>query len=113
MLLSVHRPPNVAAATASASRTGATSCTRNTLAPRSSASTFEATVPREPLAREPRQARPSVRPRCVPEEALARGADHDRAAEREQLVQAAQQLEVVLDGLAEADARVEQHPLAR
>ena len=47
------------------------------------------------------------------EEALARGADHDRAAQRQQLVQTAQQLEVVRDGLAEADARVEQHaPLA-
>ena len=33
--------------------------------------------------------------------------------ERGQLVEAAQQLEVVLDGLAEADPRVEQDPLAR
>jgi 7,8-dihydroneopterin aldolase/epimerase/oxygenase len=39
--LSVHRPTNVAAATASAWRTGATSCTRNTLAPRSNANTLE------------------------------------------------------------------------
>ena len=52
------------------------------------------------------------------EEALARGADHDRPADRDDLVEAPQQLEVVLDGLAEADARVEPdallgHPLGR
>jgi hypothetical protein len=43
-----------------------------------------------------------------PEEALARRADHDRAPERDDLVQPAQQLEVVLERLAEADAGVEQ-----
>src|SRR4051794_35046669 len=41
------------------------------------------------------------------QEALARSADHDRPADGDDLVEAAQQLEVVLDGLAEADARVE------
>src|SRR5580693_1433974 len=45
LLLAVHLPPNVAAATASAAATGATSCTRKTLAPRSSAITFVAIVP--------------------------------------------------------------------
>src|SRR5919108_204402 len=45
------------------------------------------------------------------EEGLARGADEHRETDRDDLVQAAQQCEVVLDGLAEADARVEHDPL--
>src|SRR5258708_4309152 len=53
-LLAAQRPPNVEAATVSASRNGATSWTRNTHAPRSSASTFEASVP----ARRPGSPRP-------------------------------------------------------
>src|SRR5665648_276831 len=43
--VAVHLPLNVAAATAKAAATGATSWTRNTLAPRSSAITFVAIVP--------------------------------------------------------------------
>src|SRR5687768_6344712 len=43
------------------------------------------------------------------EEALARRADHDRPAERHDLAEPAQQLEVVVDGLAEADAGIEPH----
>src|SRR5262245_49506669 len=45
------------------------------------------------------------------EEALSRGADHDRPAERRNLAEAAQQLEVVLDRLAEADPRIHPDPL--
>src|SRR5829696_6960426 len=41
------------------------------------------------------------------EEALARGPDHDGPADRHDLVEPAQQLEVVLHRLAEADAGVE------
>ena len=41
------------------------------------------------------------------EEALARGPDDDRPADRHELVESPQQLEVVLDGLAEADPGVE------
>ena len=51
------------------------------------------------------------RPVILPEERLAARPDHERAAEVGQLVQPAQQLEVVLDRLAEADARVELDPL--
>ena len=47
------------------------------------------------------------------EEALARGTDHERPAQRGQLVEAAQQLEVVRGGLAEPDPRVEHDPLLR
>src|SRR6185437_16388889 len=43
----------------------------------------------------------------LPERALAREADHERAAEREQDVEPPEQLEVVLDRLAEPDAGVE------
>src|SRR5215218_2008483 len=45
------------------------------------------------------------------DEALARGADDQRPAQLGQLRQAPQQLEIVLGGLAEADARVEPDPL--
>ena len=47
------------------------------------------------------------------ERALAGEADDDRPAEREQDVEAADELEVVLDRLPEADARVEADPLLR
>ena len=47
----------------------------------------------------------------APEEGLARGADHERTADRHELVEAAQQLEVVRGGLAEADPGVEQDAL--
>ena len=47
------------------------------------------------------------------QEALARGADDDRPAELDDLVQAGEQLEVVVDGLAEADAGIEPDSLAR
>src|SRR5262245_66109348 len=40
-----HAPPRMAHATSSASRFGFTSCTRNSLAPRSSAATFAPIVP--------------------------------------------------------------------
>jgi hypothetical protein len=49
--------------------------------------------------------------REAPQEALARGADHDGAANGHDLVQTAKQRQVVLDRLAEADAGIEQHPL--
>src|SRR6266851_4505921 len=39
--------------------------------------------------------------------ALAREPDQDRPPDRDELVEAAHKLEVLLDGLAEADARVE------
>src|SRR5690349_2252324 len=42
-----------------------------------------------------------------PEEALARGPDHDRAAELGQLAEPPEQLEVVFERLAEADSRVD------
>ena len=45
------------------------------------------------------------------DEALARGADHDRPAEVAQLAEPAQQLEVVLEGLAEPDPGIEPDPL--
>src|SRR6476659_2621599 len=45
------------------------------------------------------------------DEALARGADQDRPAEVAQLAEPAQQLEVVLERLAEADPRVDPDPL--
>ena len=44
------------------------------------------------------------------EERLARGADHERAADRDELVEPPQQLEVVLDRLAEADPGIEHDP---
>jgi hypothetical protein len=47
------------------------------------------------------------------ERALPREADDYGAAERGQDVEAADELEVLLDGLAEADARVEGDPLLR
>ena len=43
----------------------------------------------------------------APERALPRGADQDRPPERDDLVEPADELEVVLDRLAEADAGVE------
>ena len=43
----------------------------------------------------------------LPERALAREADHERPADRGELGEPPDELEVVLDGLAEADARVE------
>src|SRR5947209_2591288 len=45
--------------------------------------------------------------------ALARVADEHRAAEPEKDVEATHELEIVLDGLAEADAGVEADPLLR
>src|SRR5688500_12986569 len=45
------------------------------------------------------------------DERLARGAEHDRPADRGDLVEAAQQLEVVLERLAEADPGVQLHAL--
>ena len=45
----------------------------------------------------------------LPQRALAREADDDRAAQRGQLVEPPDELEVVLDGLAEADARIQAH----
>src|SRR4051812_1204874 len=45
------------------------------------------------------------------DEALARGADHQGAAELTQLAEAAQQLHAVGAGLAEADAGIEPDPL--
>ncbi len=50
------------------------------------------------------------RPTSFGEAALAREADEHRPAERAELVEAADELEVVLGGLAEADARVEADP---
>ena len=47
----------------------------------------------------------------LPQRALAREADEHRPAEREQHVEPPHELEVVLDRLAEADARVEADPL--
>ena len=49
----------------------------------------------------------SSSPEEAPEEALAGGADEHGPAERDDLVQAREELEVVLHGLAEADAGVE------
>ncbi len=48
-------------------------------------------------------------PGQLAEERLARDAEHDWAPERDQLVEPGNQREVVLDGLAEADAGVEHH----
>ena len=45
------------------------------------------------------------------EKALARGTYHDRPPDAHELIQAREQLQVVRDRLAEADARVEQHLL--
>src|SRR3954451_7871407 len=45
------------------------------------------------------------------DEALARGADDDRPAEPPQLAETAQKLEVVREGLAEPDARVDPDPI--
>lgn len=47
------------------------------------------------------------------EKRLARGADHHRATERHDLVEPPEELEVVREGLPEADPRVEQDPLLR
>ena len=72
-----------------------------------------AALEREHVRRE--RPREPFRPRCGPadarEKALARRADHDRPAERDDLVEATDQREVVLIALAEADPRVEQHAL--
>ena len=94
----------VAAVTVSASSTGATSWTRNTRAPRSYASTSVATVAAEPLGRIGAAGQP-------PEKALTARPDQDGTADRDQLRQPAQQLEIVLGRLAEPDPRVEQDPL--
>ena len=51
---------------------------------------------------------PGSAPRMAPEEALARGAEHDRPPELPQPREPAQQRQVVSDGLAEADAGVDQ-----
>ena len=107
-----HRAPNVAAATASAARTGATSCTRKHA--RAALVCEHARGDRARAACPPRRRgspRDSGSGEDPPEEALARGPDHQRAPERGELVQAAQQLEVVREGLAEADPGVEQHAL--
>ena len=92
-----------ASATRSACAIGATSCTRTTSAPLATAITLEAIVP-------PRRSldRGAV---DLADEALARGADDDRAAEVAQLAQPRQQLEVVLERLAEADPGVDRDPL--
>ena len=92
----------VAAATARASWTGATSWTRNIRAPRSYAITLVASVAATRSS--------SSRPVILPEERLARGPDEHRPAQRDQLVQPRQQLEVVRERLAEADPRVEHDP---
>ena len=55
--------------------------------------------PADPLVR--------LAPRDRADEPLARRADDDRPAEVAQLAEAAQELEVVLERLAEADARVD------
>src|SRR2546426_5907912 len=59
---------------------------------------------RRQRAREPIAFRPAGE---SPDKPLARDADHDRASDRDDLVQAAQELEVVVEGLAEADPGVE------
>ena len=72
-------------------------------APRSNASTLAATPPAARSA--------SLGPVRAPDEPLPRHAHDHRAAEGHDLVQAPQQLEVVLERLAEADAGVEPDPL--
>ena len=62
------------------------------------ARTLAATVPGDAVVRVGRARQPA-------DERLARDADEDGEAERDDLVEAAQQLEVVLERLAEADAR--------
>src|SRR5207249_12056496 len=52
-------------------------------------------------------------PENPPEEALARGADENGKTERHDLVQPRQELEVVLDRLAEPDSRIEADALLR
>ncbi len=54
---------------------------------------------------------PTSAPGELADEALARAPEHDRPAQLAQLAEAAVQLEVVLDGLAEADSRVHPDPL--
>ena len=49
----------------------------------------------------------------APEEALAGGADEHRPPERHELVEPGQQLDVLLDGLAEADAGIQADVLLR
>ena len=87
----------------SASRVAATSWTRIAAAPRVAATTVVAIVP-------PTRSVTS-RPVILPMKRLARGAEEDRAAQLAQLAEAAQQLEVVLDGLAEADPGIDPDPL--
>src|SRR5215831_6362456 len=47
----------------------------------------------------------------LPEEALARGPHHHRAAECRELVEARDQLQIVREGLAESDPGIERHGL--
>ena len=54
---------------------------------------------------------PTSRPVERADEALARRPDDDRPAELPQLAEPAQELEVVLDGLAEPDPRIDPDPL--
>ena len=83
-------------------RISTTSWMRRTSAPSAAANTEDAIVPpRRSLAR---------RPVDLSDEALARGPDDQRAAEGEQLAEPPQQLEVVLQRLAEADPRVQPDP---
>jgi hypothetical protein len=54
-----------------------------------------------------------IAPGDLAQKRLAGCADHERLADFDELAEALEQLEVVLDRLAEADARIEHHTLAR
>ncbi len=90
-------------ATSSAWRVASTSWTRKTSAPAASAITFEAIEPPSLLV--------GFAAGDRTEKSLAGSADHDRPPELAQLSQPAQQLEVVLERLAEADPGIDPDPL--
>ena len=85
----------------SASTVSGTSCTRTIVAPDATAAAAAATL----AETEPTVA--SGSPEQPAEEALAGHADDHGTADRGELAEPAQQLDVVLDGLAEADAGIE------
>ena len=94
--------------TVSAATVAATSWTRTMRAPRCTASTAAATLAASSRARSAGVARGRVdRCRHARQRRLARPADQQRHAERQQLALARQQREVVRQRLAEADAGIE------
>ena len=94
-------PRSTAAATASASTVSATSCARSIHAPRSNAATA---APSDAASVPAGRRRITEHP---PQRALARETDEDGGAQRDEHVEAADELEVLIRCLPESDPRVD------